>query len=214
MMNESVLADKPFFIQLWFHAPHGPWETLSDMNYLYDKKQMNKNEKLLPLCNENIAATRCVDNRNTNAMIRQRDGRLIDKYKTMVSAMDRSIGNVLNSLRIMGIEENTLVVFTSDNGPEFVTGGMYGGQKAGSAGTLRGSKRDIYEGGIRVPTIFQWIGTIPRGRNISTFGISTDLFPTFIEAASISLPSTVKLDGISLLSLLTMGGKHRKSLKR
>ena len=64
----------------------------------------------------------------------------------------------------MGIEKDTLVVFTSDNGPEFITGG--GRDKAGGTGGLRGAKRAIYEGGVRVPTIFQWVGTIPPGKNI------------------------------------------------
>ena len=90
--------------------------------------------------------------------------------------MDHAIGTVLSAIQSMGIEHNTLVVFTSDNGPEFVTPHDQG--PAGGTGGYRGAKRAIYEGGIRVPTIFQWVGTIPPGRT-DAFGISTDLYPTF-----------------------------------
>jgi uncharacterized sulfatase len=74
--------------------------------------------------------------------------------------------------------------------------------------------RFIYEGGIRVPAIFQWKDTIPAGRKISMFGMSTDLYPTFLDAAGISLPQSIKLDGMSILPELTGSSskKHKKIL--
>jgi hypothetical protein len=108
----------------------------------------------------------------------------------MVTAMDRSIGSLLDSVRDMGIENNTLIIFTSDNGPEKGAGGTAG---------YRGRKREVAEGGIRVPCIWQWIGTIPQGRVRDTFAVSTDLFPTFLHAAGINPPAGLHLDGVSLL---------------
>ena len=105
-----------------------------------------------------------------------------------VTSMDHAIGTVLTALETLGIEKNTLVVFTSDNGPEFVTRGG----NAGGTGGLRGAKRALYEGGVRVPAIFQWVGTIPAGRS-DAFGMSTDLYPTFADAAGVRAPSQVRL---------------------
>jgi arylsulfatase A-like enzyme len=210
MMNASIAAKKPFFMQLWFHAPHGPWEELPRFNYLYPDRSAEPVNKL-PLCSENAAARTCATGRGPNARKETRTGRLIDKYKTMVSSMDRSIGTVLSFLRDMGVERDTLVVFTSDNGFENVCGP---GGVAGGAGGLKGSKRFLYEGGVRVPTIWQWVGTIPAGKNISNFGISTDLYPTFLDAAGITAPPNVKLDGISLLPLLTTAAEGASKRKR
>jgi hypothetical protein len=103
----------------------------------------------------------------------------------------------------MGIEKNTLVAFLSDNGPEDFVGTTSG---------YRGNKRHIYEGGIRVPAIFQWIGTIPGGKNSSSFVISTDLFPTFVDAANLKMPTKVKVDGMSILSELI--GRNKISKKK
>jgi hypothetical protein len=128
----------------------------------------------------------------------------------MVTAMDRSIGTVLRRLKSLGIERDTLVVFTSDNGPEDIAGKG----DSGTPGSLRGWKRYLYEGGLRVPTIWQWIGTIPRGRNITTLGVSTDLFPTFLDAAGISVPENVRLDGTSLLPVLTASPMRKKKYER
>jgi len=199
MMRNSVKLKKPFFIQLWFHAPHGPWEELPGFKHIYpDPPRLPIHE--LPLCNQNRSSRHCaLSHHGMQKQAMDRGPTIEQKYKTMVTAMDRSIGNVLREIKTLGIEKDTLVVFLSDNGPEdFV------GQTAG----FRGNKRFLYEGGIRVPAIFQWVGTIPKGRNISTFGVSTDLFPTFLDAAGLTLPPNVRLDGMSLLPELIGRGKH------
>lgn len=205
MMKESIAVKKPFFIQLWFHAPHGPWEKIRGFESLYpDLSKAVIND--LPSCDENHAEVYCRSGLGANAKRIVRDRDIMSKYKTMVSSMDSSIGMVLDSLVEMGIEKDTLVVFTSDNGPENMTPS----DPAGTAGGFRGTKRHLHEGGIRVPSIWQWVGQIPKGRNISTFGMTTDLYPTFLDAAGVTAPSTVKLDGISLLPLLTANTKQKK----
>lgn len=93
------------------------------------------------------------------------------KYATMVSSMDANIGRLRKAVNDLGISERTLIVFLSDNGPE---------EGAGSAGPYKGRKRSLYEGGIRVPALWQWKGHFPENRLMDFFGLSTDLFPTFL----------------------------------
>ena len=112
----------------------------------------------------------------------------------------------------MNIERNTLVVFLSDNGPEH-DAGTTGWPWTASSGH-RGNKRYLYEGGIRVPCIWQWIGMIPKGKSSNALGISTDIYPTFLEVAGVSVPSTVRLDGMSLLPVLLGHYKGRKKAKK
>jgi arylsulfatase A-like enzyme len=131
--------------------------------------------------------------------------------------MDMNIGRILNALDTMGLEKNTLVVFLSDNGPENGAGdayiislntapnSSYVFMLLGSAGPFQGRKRSLYEGGIRVPAAFRWPGRIPGNRLIDNFALSTDLFPTFLHAAGISKPKTIKIDGISILHNLIQG---------
>jgi arylsulfatase A len=119
-------------------------------------------------------------------------------YAAMISRMDRDIGRILASLRARGLDRRTLVIFTSDNGPH-----QEGGADPAffnSSGGLRGIKRDLYEGGIRVPMIARWTGTIPAGRSSDRPAAHWDMFPTFVETAG--LPPAVGLDGASILPTL------------
>lgn len=117
-------------------------------------------------------------------------------YAAMIAALDDTIGRVLASLRQQGIEENTLVVFLSDNGgPTSVTG-------ANNA-PLRGVKGETLEGGIRVPFAMQWKGVIPAGQTIDAPVLSLDLLPTAMAAAGAAIPKDAAFDGINLLPLLT-----------
>jgi len=116
-------------------------------------------------------------------------------YSAMVAALDDTIGRVLASLRQQGIEDNTLIVFLSDNGGTTV----YGGDNT----PLRGMKGDTLEGGIRVPFAIQWMGVIPAGQTIDTPVSSLDLLPTAMAAAGADIPADADFDGINLLPLLT-----------
>ncbi len=117
-----------------------------------------------------------------------------------IVAMDRSIGALREGLRELGIADNTLVWFTSDNGglPDISYGPEHPGVHPDTTGHLRGFKKDFYEGGLRVPTIIEWPGRIAA--RISGFPASTmDIFPTLIEVAGLDPESINDVhDGISI----------------
>ena len=117
-------------------------------------------------------------------------------YGDTVEELDWSVGQVLSALRKQGLAENTLVVFTSDNGP-WLTQGAQGG----SAGLLREGKGSTWEGGMRVPAIFFWPGRIQPGVT-STLAHAMDLFPTALALAGVQLPPDRVYDGVDLRPLL------------
>jgi len=119
-------------------------------------------------------------------------------FAAMITRMDRDIGRIVDLLRTRGLAERTLVIFTSDNGPH-----QEGGADPAffnSSGGLRGIKRDMYEGGFRVPMIASWPGVIPTGGKSDYAAAHWDWFPTFTELAG--LPETKGLDGVSLTRAL------------
>jgi len=115
-----------------------------------------------------------------------------------VSQLDAAVGRILQALEDLQLTNSTLVVFTSDNGPE---GNGTTGRTRGSTGGLRGRKRSSYEGGIRVPGIIRYPGVVPAGRTDATPIVGTDLFPTVLDLAGVPRPADRVLDGISLLPL-------------
>lgn len=120
-------------------------------------------------------------------------------YGDVVEELDWSTGEVLKALREAGVAENTLVVFTSDNGPWLVME-----ERGGDAGMLRAGKGTTWEGGMRVPAIAWWPGTIPAGRTVHALATTLDLLPTAAALAGAELPDR-PLDGFDLLPLLTEG---------
>lgn len=123
-------------------------------------------------------------------------------YAAMVEAMDSGIGRIMHAIDSAGIRDNTLVVFTSDNGPsaEPRTYGLPGARI--SAGPLRDHKYSVHEGGIRVPFIARWPSRIPSGVVRDEPAILMDLMPTFLEAAGVPHPLNYEMHGRSILSLL------------
>jgi len=119
-------------------------------------------------------------------------------FAAMIVRMDRDVGTIAARLRSLGIERNTLLMFVSDNGPHQEGGATPDYFK--SSGGLRGIKRDLYEGGIRVPFIASWPGTIPAGRVSDTPWAHWDMFPTLAELAGAKAPSA--LDGKSMTRAL------------
>jgi arylsulfatase A len=127
-------------------------------------------------------------------------------YAGMVSYLDHSIGQVIDKLRDLGIAENTLVIFSSDNG-----GHGEGGANPkyhNSNAPFRGLKRDLYEGGIRVPAVAWWSGTVPAGQRTDLQAAFWDLPATFAELAG--LPPLENTDGISFVPTLTGRGGQQK----
>ena len=114
-----------------------------------------------------------------------------------ISRMDRDVGRIMDLLVELGIEKDTLVVFTSDNGP--CPAGGQDPQFFNSNGPLKGGKRSLYEGGIRVPTIAWWPGTIDPGTESDHPSAFWDMMPTFAEMAGAEAPAN---DGISILPTL------------
>ncbi len=119
-------------------------------------------------------------------------------YGDVVEELDWSVGQVLEALRSNGLDRNTLVVFTSDNGP-WLTQDLAGG----SAGLLREGKGSTWEGGMRVPGLAWWPGKIPAGKVCREVASTLDLFPTCSLLAGAKLPADRVLDGVNLLPLLT-----------
>ncbi|NET33956.1 MAG: arylsulfatase [Cyanothece sp. SIO1E1] len=119
-------------------------------------------------------------------------------FAAMIDIIDGMVGKVMAKLKESGIAENTLVIFTSDNGPH-----QEGGHKADyfdSNGPLRGKKRDLYEGGIRMPMIACWPARITAGSRTDHVSAFWDILPTFCDIAETSIPEGI--DGISFLPTL------------
>jgi arylsulfatase A len=119
-------------------------------------------------------------------------------YAAMIEVLDQQVGEIRRKVQELGLAENTIFVFTSDNG----AAGEGGIDPAdfGSAGPLRGMKRDLYEGGIRVPLIAAWPGHFAAGKVSSQVSAFWDWFPTFTQLAGVPTPQG--LDGLSLLPTL------------
>ena len=171
--------DKPFYLNVWLHETHLPHEpseaSMKKWAHLDEQKQV---------------------------------------YSAVISDGDDKVGQVLDALDKAGIADNTIVIFSSDNGPEET-----GSEKrkvrtrkgktdkyawyysVGTTGGLRGKKRSLFEGGIRVPFLVRWPGKIPAGTvNNTTVLTAVDLLPTLCAAANIKLTANAKLDGENLLS--------------
>lgn len=125
-------------------------------------------------------------------------------YAAMVSLIDRDMGKIVDKLKEHGISENTLVIFTSDNGPASTRE-----NSINSNGKYRGKKRDLYEGGIRVPMIASMPGTIPKGKVAETKGYFADFMPTLSKFADTKAPRNN--DGVSLKDIL-MGQEASETL--
>ncbi len=119
-------------------------------------------------------------------------------YAAMLWSLDESVGRVLTRLEELGLDDETLVVFTSDNGPLLERGD--GSERLTTVAPLRGGKLELYEGGIRVPLVLRWPGRIAAGAT-TVPSISMDLYPTLLAAAGIAPAPDEPLDGLDLAPL-------------
>ncbi len=163
----SRSADKrqPFLLSLHYTAPHWPWETRDD---------------------EVLA-------KSLGRSISHLDGGNIHTYRRMIHHMDEGIGRILAALDDKGIADDTIVVFTSDNG----------GERFSDNWPLVGGKMDLMEGGIRVPYVVRWPARTPAGTTTQQLAITMDWVPTFFEAAGTTAHPDYPGDGASLLPVLT-----------
>jgi uncharacterized sulfatase len=169
--------DKPFFCNVGHHIPHIPLVTREDMNRKYEEKWKQQPVKIHP------------------------------HYAAMCEVMDESVGLILEALDHLGLSDNTIVVFFSDNGGVFHCFADNKGEQITDMTPLRGEKGGIFEGGIRVPMIVRWPGKIRPNSVCNTPVVSVDFLPTFTEIGGISLPEEQITDGVSLVPLLTETGQ-------
>ncbi|MFM7532128.1 MAG: sulfatase [Rubrivivax sp.] len=159
-------GDAPLFMSLHYTAPHWPWQTREDRDLKVDGT-------LFHLAGGNV-----------------------DTYRRMIHHMDEDIGQVLQALRACGRLDNTLVVFTSDNG----------GERFSDNWPLVGGKMDLTEGGIRVPYIVHWPAVVKPGGVSAQHCLTMDWSATMLDAAGVAPDPAYPLDGVSLLPVLREAG--------
>jgi len=166
VIRRSTQSRQPFFLSLHFNAPHWPWEAPGD----------------------EAESTRI---RGTNLF--HFDGGTQKTYQRMIEQMDLQIGRVLASLERAGVLDNTIVIFTSDNG----------GERFADTWPFTGRKTELLEGGLRIPSIVSWPARLPKQQTSNQVAISMDWVPTLLAAAGASPDPTHPTDGIDLLPTLT-----------
>ncbi|NME72156.1 sulfatase-like hydrolase/transferase [Flammeovirga aprica] len=170
-------------------------DELTDASIRYIKKQTEKDQHFMVYLASNaphgpLEATEKYLSRFPNIENKRRK-----TYAAMVSAVDDGVGRILKTLEEEGIDENTLVVFLSDNG---------GSRKnASNNGSLRGFKTDLFEGGVRVPFAMRWKGVIPANQNITHPISSLDIMATIVAQNGIKINKERPLDGVDLIPYLT-----------
>jgi arylsulfatase A-like enzyme len=155
---------QPFFLSLHYTAPHWPWETRDDAHLAQQVK-----DNLFHLHGGNV-----------------------ETYRRMIHHMDEGIGALVAALRAQGLLEDTLIVFTSDNG----------GERFSDNWPLVGGKMDLTEGGIRVPWIAHWPRLIPAGSTSSQHCMTMDWYATLLDAGGGQPAPDYPIDGVSLLPVL------------
>jgi arylsulfatase A-like enzyme len=171
IVNAYAKADKPFMLSLHFNAPHWPWEGPGDTA---------ESERLAH-----------AENRP------HFDSGSQKTYQQMIESMDQQIGGVLRALDANHIADNTIVIFTSDNG----------GERFADTWPFTGKKTELLEGGLRIPSIMRWPARIPKGSTSEQVSISMDWLPTLLSAAGAAQDPAFPSDGMDLLPMLT--GKSR-----
>ena len=164
-------GQQPLMLSVHYTAPHWPWETRDDEP----------------------------ESRRIGSQIHHVDGGSLPVYQRMIHHMDEGIGRILETLRAQGLEDNTLVVFTSDNG----------GERFADNWPFVGKKMDLLEGGLRVPLLVQWPQEIRPGRQTRQPMMTMDWMPTLLEAAGVRPHPDFPLDGLSMLEILKDPARRR-----
>lgn len=177
--------DRPFYVNLWTLLPHAPLNPTEEQMKPYDRFSWGRG-------------------------VRHKSAETI--YYASVADLDTQVGRLLDELDQLGLGRNTVVVFSSDNGPEDIHIVNAGHSGVGSAGPFRGRKRSLYEGGVRVPFIVRWPEHVPAGRidNLSVVA-GVDFLPTVCHLAGVPLPANHALDGEDVSDILLGKSRPRKN---
>jgi arylsulfatase A-like enzyme len=194
LTNETIAfieqnKSKPFFAYFPLYEVHGPFQAKESVIKKYEEKKARLNLE---------------DKYEVVGGVRTRANQSFAVYAAMVEAMDNAVGAVMNKLKELGLEENTIVVFFSDNGGLATSEGL-----PTSNAPLRAGKGWVYEGGIREPLIIKYPAAIEKGSENNTPVISTDFFPTLLQLSGLPLLTKQHVDGVSLVPLF-----KNKKIKR
>lgn len=216
--------DRPFFMYLAYDVPHAVLELPTQaypkgggltggLQWLGTKGKMINTASGVPdsyIHSDYVNATYDHDKNPATPEIAWPD--VYKRYASLCRRIDDGIGDIMQLLKDMKIDQNTMVVFTSDNGPsiESYLKEDYKPTFFNSFGPFDGIKRDVWEGGIRMPTLVQWSGTVPSDKVISQPSALYDWLATFADAAQI--PAPARTDGVSLLPSLTGKGTQKESI--
>ena len=197
--------DRPFFMYYPSVIPHAELAAPEKYMEKYRGKFMPEKEYIKKgnSSPNSKVNPKSINNYNVGGYNSQKESHAA--FAAMVSLLDEQVGQIIDKVDDLGIAENTLIIFSSDNGPH-----LEGGADPdyfGSNGPLRGYKRDLYEGGIRVPTLAYWPSQITPNSKSDHISAFWDFFPTAIEIAGLDYNSS-KIDGISFLPELK--GKDQK----
>jgi arylsulfatase len=176
-VRESVAAQRLFFAVIWFHSPHLPLVTTPELEAPYL-------------------------------------GHPASKYFASLAGVDQQMGRLWDELEALDVDQDTMLWFCSDNGPERIAGdndtgsaASFGTHALGSAAPFRGRKRTLYEGGIRSPAFVIWPGRVPAGSSAAGVAVTSDYFPTLVEALAAEPPEAIDgnpilFDGVSILPMI------------
>lgn len=186
---KAYKKDGPFFLYIAYNAPHAPLQAKEK-----DLKQYGYDPSKPKFGNGGAGNEEALKGRGNTKR---------QTYAAMVTAMDEGIGKILETLKSEGLEENTLVLFHSDNGAET--------EQGGSSGALRGQKFQEWDGGVRAPAVIKWPKGFEGGRTIDQLTGYIDVAPTLHEITGIQSQPAKKYDGISIFSVLK---NSQKSIDR
>jgi arylsulfatase A-like enzyme len=176
-VRTAAAEQRPFFAVIWFHSPHLPLVTTPELEAPYQ-------------------------------------GLPNSKYLASLAGVDQQMGRLWEELEALGLAKDTMLWFCSDNGPERMPGDDENGSaesfrahSLGSAAPFRGRKRTLFEGGIRSPAFVVWPGMVPAGTSASGIAVTSDYFPTLVEALSAAPPVSaedrpINFDGVSILPMI------------
>jgi len=192
--------EKPFFLFLPYTLPHA--ELLVPDDSLFNCYKGKYNEKPYLPKNSEYGL-------NMDVMAYSPQEYPYATFAAMVTRLDAYVGEIVSKLKELGLYDNTMIMFTSDNGPH-----CEGGANPSffnSSGPFRGIKRDLTEGGIRLPLIVCAPGKVAPNSTSSLICASWDMLPTFSEMSNVEIPDSVKIDGISILP--TLFGEDKKQIE-